>query len=177
MRWIIVGTAVAALALAGVGCGGSSDSGSDAAADTVVTDTVVTDTSGPTEQTSTGGDDLDELSGECKGLDEAGDAFEAAIYAGSAGGGNDDLDAAADAYKAFVEKAPDEIRGDVEVLADLMVEMATAFRIINLQAGEAPTPEQAAKLKESMQSLDTADARKAVAAVEAWAQENCGATP
>jgi len=176
MRWIIVGAAVAALALAVVGCGGSSDSGSNAAADTVVTDTSASTEQTSTEQTSTGTDGLTGLSGECKGLAEASQAFGAAM-ASSAGGGNNDLNATADAYKAFAEKAPDELKGDFEVLAGLMADYATALRDLDLKAGETPTPAQIAKLAVLAHSLGTADAQKASVAIATWTQENCGATP
>ena len=178
MRWIVVGAAVAALALALAGCGGSSNSGNDATADTVATDTSAStedtstvdistvdtstedtstedtstvDTS--TENTSTETGDLAGLSGKCADLAKASQAFGAAIA--SSGGGSDDLDTTADAYKALAQKAPDEIKDDFEVLAGVMSDYAKAFRDAGLKPGETPTPKQIAKLVVLSRTLNT----------------------
>lgn len=177
MRWIGVGVAVVALAVAAVGCGSSNDSGSEAAADTAVTETSAsteeTSTEATsTEETSTEADDLSGLTGECKDLAEAGQAFGAAIA--NSGGGGEDLDATAAAYKAFAEQAPDELKDDFEVLAELMADYANALGDIDLQSGETPTPAQLAKLAALGQSLSTEKAQKASTAISTWAEENCG---
>jgi hypothetical protein len=186
MRWIVVGAAVAAVALALAGCGGSSDSGNDAAADTVATDTTAptedtstedmstVDTSTEDTSTETGG--LAGLSGECKDLAEASQAFGAAI-ASSSGGADDDLNATADAYKALAQKAPDEIKDDFEVLAGVMADYAKAFRDAGLKPGQTPTPKQIAKLVVLSRTLNRPEVQKASAAIATWTQENCGSTP
>ena len=182
MRWIGVGVAVAALAFAAAGCGGSSDSGSEATADTVVTNTSAsTDTSASTEETSTettstDTGDLSGLSGECNDLAGASQQFAAAI-ASSTSGGNSDAEATADAFKAFAEQAPDELKDDFEVLGEVIAAYAVALKDLDLEPGAVPTADQIAKLTQLGQSLSTTEAQQASAAIAAWGEEHCGSTP
>ena len=176
MRWIGVGVAVAALAFAAAGCGGSSDSGSEATADTVVTETSASTEETSTETTSTDTGDLSGLSGECKDLAGASQQFAAAI-ASSTSGGSTDAEATADAFKAFAEQAPDELKDDFEVLGEVIAAYAVALKDLDLEPGAVPTADQIAKLTQLGQSLSTAEAQQASAAIAAWGEENCGSTP
>jgi phage host-nuclease inhibitor protein Gam len=114
------------------------------------------------------------LSGKCKSLVEAGQAFSAAIA--SAGGSDNDLEAAAKAYQEFAAKAPAELKDDFKVLADIITKYAAELKDLDLKPGATPTADQLAKLTKLGQSFNGADVQKAAAAVAAWAQKNC-ATP
>lgn len=175
MRTWILGV-VLVLAFAGAGCGGSNDATSDAAGDdTAIEEPVSTDDASTAEETETEGS-VEGLSGECSDLVKASQAFGAAV-ASSLGTGEGELGETADLFKAFAENAPDELKDDFEMLADVMAGYATELADLDIGAGETPSAEQIAKLAEIGQSLSTTEAQEASAAISAWAQENCNPNP
>jgi hypothetical protein len=166
---ILVVAAVFALAV--VGCGGG-DEASDT--DTVVATETTTDettTDGAmTDETAT--TDLGELaSGECLELAQAGQALGAALSA--AGTSGSELDESSEAFQDFVDKAPEEIRADVQVLAEAYAKYADVLQDVDLQAGETPSAEDALKLSQALSAIDQAEVSAASERVAAWANENC----
>ncbi len=194
MRWIGVLAIVAALGLVATGCGSKKSSSAtateattteafteqttteDTATDGTTTDDMSTDEgTTSTEETSTdGGGALGALSGECKDLAEASQAFGAALSSATASGGDGDLGATADAYQAFADKAPAELKDDFEALAGVIDEYAGAIKDLDLKAGEQPSAAQIAKLVAISQSFNTAKVQNASAAIAAWTTKNCG---
>ena len=180
---------IAALAFVVAGCGGSSDSGSNAAADTVVADTSASTDDMSTETTSTDMTSADTtstgtsstdtngsvagLSGECKSLAEASQKFsEASAKVGQSGG--NDLGTTADAFDDLAAAAPDELKDDFRVLADVMKQYSEVLKDVDLEAGEVPSADQVAKLARLGQSLGAQNVQKASAAIATWTTEHCG---
>ncbi len=195
MRWIGVVAIVTALGLVAAGCGSNSSSATateatteasteqatteetsteETSTDETSTDETSTDETSTEETSTAGGGALGALSGECQDLVAAGQAFGAALSSATGSGGNDDLGATAEAYKAFADKAPAELKDDFEALAGVIDEYAGAIRDLNLKPGETPSAGQIAKLVAISQSFNTADVQKASAAIAAWTTKNCG---
>jgi hypothetical protein len=186
MRWLTIALAVVAFAFAGAGCGGGDDESSSdtvAVTDSVSTDEETTDETTTDEETTTDGETTDDTdtdvtggfdfsSEECRDLLNASTAFSQAIGAASSGQGSDLTDAA-DAFQEFADNVPEEIRADVQVLAEVYAKYAEVFADIDLQAGETPTAEQIAQLSQAFQSIDTEEASAASERIGTWAQENC----
>jgi hypothetical protein len=182
MRRIGIAGAALVLMLAGAGCGGSNDAANDAAGeDTITEESTSTGTSASTEEVSTEGttdtvDNVGGLSGECKDLVDASQAFGAAVSS-SLGSGDSGLGEIADLYKAFADNAPDDLKDDFETLADVMAGYANALADLDLQAGETPSADQIAELTKLGQSLSTAEVQQATEAISTWTEENCGPNP
>jgi hypothetical protein len=198
MRWIAVLAMVAALGLVASGCGSKNSSSAtateattteaateqttteEAATDETTTDETMTDEmttdETSTEATATDGA-LGALSGECQDLVTAGEAFGAALSSAAGSGGNDDLGATADAYKAFADKAPAALKDDFEVLASVIGEYADAIKDIGLKPGSTPNATQIAKLVKLSQSFNSGEVQKASNAISRWTTENCGQNP
>jgi hypothetical protein len=164
---------LAALALLAAGCGG--DDSNDAAGET---DTAVVDDSGSTTTTDddameTDDDDATEsgggvLEGECAEF-----AGLSARLSQALGGSTSDLDSASEVFDDLADEVPEEIRDDYEVLADNFRELAEALEGVDFSSGEAPSPEDLAKIQEITQSMDSAEVQEASRNIEAWANENC----
>ena len=188
MKLVGVAAVIASLAFVVAGCGGSSDSGSNAAADTAATETSASTDDMSTETTSTDTTSADTtstgtsstdtnsmtgLSGECKSLAEASQKFsEASAKVGQSGG--NDLGATADAFEELAAAAPDELKDDFRVLADVMKQYAEVLKDVDLKAGEVPSADQVAKLAKLGQSLGAQKVQKASAAIATWTTEHCG---
>src|SRR3990172_8604773 len=135
MRWLTIAVAVFTLVLVGAGCGGGDDeaSGTDT---TVITDTLDTDetttdetTTDETTDTDTDATGFDPSSEECRGLLNAAAAFSQAIASATTG---TDISDEAQAFEDFAENVPDEIKDDVQVLAEVYATYAEAFSDIDL---------------------------------------------
>ncbi len=190
MRWIGVLAMVAALGLVATGCGGSTSSSDAAATEATATEAFTEqttteetstddmstdeDTTSTEETTTDGGGALGALSGECQDLVDAGQAFGAALSSAAANGANNDLGATADAYQAFADKAPAELKDDFKALASVIDEYAGAIKDLDLKAGEQPSAAQIAKLVAISQSFNSTKVQKASAAIAAWTTKNCG---
>lgn len=173
MRWLMIALAVVAFGLVGAGCGGGDDeAGSDT--DTVtITDTTETDDTTTdettTDETDTDVDtDFDFASEDCQELVSASAALGQAFS-----GAGDDLSDESQQFQEFADNVPDEIRADVQVLADAFADYAEALSGLDLEAGEAPTPEQALQLTQALSTIDQAEVTAASERVSAWTQENC----
>jgi hypothetical protein len=179
MRWLRIAAALAvlALALAVAGCGGGDDEASDDP-ETVITDTFTDTTTDETttddettDETDTGtSTDFDFASEECQELVGASAALSQAF---ASIGSGDDLSDESEAFQAFVDEVPEEIRDDVQVLADAFAEYADVLEGIDLQAGETPTQAQALELSQALSSIDQAEVTAASERLSAWSQENC----
>ena len=159
------------LALAAAGCGGS-DSSSEGAADetTLEATTAAEETTSVDDSTSTDAAGIGELSGEC--LDLAGVGAKVSEAFDAAGSGSGDLAATADAFDEFVAAAPDEIKDDLQVIAERFAEIAEALKGVDLTSG-TPSAEDLQKLQEVGSSLDNAELKQASENIEAWVNENC----
>lgn len=164
MRWRVLVLAVVGLLLVGGGCGGDDEGGGDA--DTVV----ATDTTGTEVPESEGEDAVPLTPGDCQELSNASTAFTQAL--GAAGSGTD-LGDAADAFEAFADRVPGEIRDDYQTLADAFATYAEALREIDLEPGTAPSPEQAAELAQAFASIDQQRVAAASERISTWSSTNC----
>lgn len=172
MRWLMIALAVVALGLVGAGCGGGDD---EAGTDTdTVTITDTTETEDTTDETTTDetdtdiGTDFDFASEDCQELVSASAALSQAFS-----GAGDDLSDESQQFQEFADNVPEEIRADVQVLADAFAEYAEALSGMDLQAGETPTPEQALELTQALSTINQAEVTAASERLSAWTQENC----
>ena len=179
MRWFLIVFAVLALAFAGAGCGGGDDESASDTDTTTITDSVdettdETTTDETTDETDTG-DDMDSTgfdfsSEECRELVRAGSAFSQAFGSATSGA---DLSAEAEAFQEFADNAPEEIRADMQTLADAYEEIVAALADVDLTPGTTPSAEQVAELTQALSSIDSAGVSEASTRISAWAQENC----
>jgi hypothetical protein len=174
MRWLTIGVVVAAFALVGAGCGGGDDE-SSADTDTVVaTDTAGTDdtTSDDTTTEETETDVSGGLaSGDCA---EAVTAFVALGQAVAASGGSDEsVEESSRLFQEFADKAPDEIKDDIQVLADAYAEYIAVLGDIGLQAGETPSADQIQQITQASAALSTPEVAAASENFNTWASTNC----
>jgi hypothetical protein len=170
MRWLAL--IVMALALVAAGCGGSDDesAGSDDTAieETTTTETTSEDTTSE-ETTDTDADISDVLGDEdCLKLASIGATFAQAIS-----GASDEE--AAEAFQNLVDDVPDEIKGDVQVLADWFADYAAKLKDIGLEAGQTPSAEQLTELQSVIAGANQEELTAASQRLEAWATENCDA--
>ena len=175
MRWMAIALALLALVLVGAGCGGDDD---ESASDTTtLTDTTTDDETTDettTDETTTTDDDSDDsgslASGECAELVDAGSELSQAFGSGTS---SQDFDDVSEFYDEVVSKAPEEIRDDVQVLADAWGEYAAVLGDLDLQAGETPDAEALAKLQQALTSIDQQEVSAAAERISAWTTANC----
>ena len=163
MRWLSI--LVLALALVAAGCGGDDDS--SASDDTTIEETLTEDTT--TDETT--GDETTDLSGvledeDCRALASAGSAF-AQAFTGTSSAED------AEAFQELADSVPDEIKADVQVLAEAFATYSEELQDIGLEAGGTPTAEQLQQLQAALASIDQAEVTAASERLGAWAQENC----
>lgn len=170
MRWLSI--FVVALALVAVGCGGSDDD-SAASGDTTVEETT-TETTDETTTEDAGTDtdaDFNFADEDCQSLVAAFVAVGSAFA--SAAGGSDELAEQAEAFSAFADDVPEEIRADVETLAAAYTQYIEVAQDAGIQPGQIPTAEQAQQLADALESVGTADVSAASERLSAWTNENC----
>jgi len=172
MRWLSI--LVLALALVAAGCGGSDDE-SAASDETTVEETTTTETTTDettTEDTGTDTDtDFNFANEDCQSLVAAFVAVGAAFA--SAAGGSEDLAAQAEAFAAFADDVPEEIRADVETLAAAYGQYVEVIQDAGIEPGQIPTAEQAQQLQAALESVGTADVSAASERLSAWTNANC----
>src|SRR6187551_888700 len=135
-----------ALALVAAGCGGGDDSA--ASDEPTVEETTSEDTTTAEDTTSEDTTATGDLSGilddeDCLKLASIGATFAQAIT-----GATDEE--AAEAFQNLVDEVPDEIKADVQVLADWFAEYSAKLKDIGLQAGQTPTAAQVAQLQAAL---------------------------
>ena len=171
MRWFAL--PVVALALLAAGCGGGGNS--SASSDTTSTDTTATETTtdtAMTDTTSTADTSTTDLSGvlgnkDCLALASVG-ATMAKAFAGTNGvsGDTSELD-------ALASKVPDEIKADVETLAQAFSEYSAKIKDVGITPGQTPTADQLQQLQAAITSLDQQKLTDASKRIEAWSKANC----
>ncbi len=67
---------------------------------------------------------------------------------------------------------PDEIKADVQTLADWYATYTAKLKDIGITAGQTPTAAQLQQLQTAISS-DTSEVQAASQRLEAWSQENC----
>jgi hypothetical protein len=165
---------LAVLALLAAGCGG--DDSNEASGDTdtaIVEETTGADT---TEQaTETSGGEATEtnagsttLSAECAELASLGTKIAQAVT-----GSNANVEQASKLLDQLATKAPDEIKADVQVIAENFSKIAEKMKDLDLSAGGTPSPDDLAKLQELTASLSSPEVTKAGQRIQAWAEKNC----
>ena len=94
------------------------------------------------------------------------------VMSGEAG----DLSTSVDQLEAMAEKAPEEIRDDLLLVAQGYATYSQALQDSGYDpaSGQAPPPEVIAALTEAGQTLNDADFQAASGRVSAWFAENCG---
>jgi hypothetical protein len=173
VRWLAL--VVAAFALLGAGCGGGGNSSTTAAetttSDTSTTETTTTETT--TAEDTTGGEttdttDLSAVLGDkdCLALASVGATMSKAFSANGTTGDTSELD-------ALASKVPDEIKPDVETLAQAFSEYASKLKDIGITPGSTPSADQLKQLQAALVSLDQQKLTAASAHIQAWAKQNC----
>jgi hypothetical protein len=169
MRWLSI--LVLAVALVAAGCGGDDDSSSasdDTTIEETLTEETTTDEETTTEETT---DETTDLSGvledeDCLALASAGSAF-AQAFSGT--GTSED----AEAFQELADSVPDEIKADVQVLAEAFATYSEELQDIGLEAGATPTAEQLQQLQAALASIDQTEVTAASERLGTWAEENC----
>jgi hypothetical protein len=172
MRWLAL--LVLALALVAAGCGGGDEE--SAASDETTVEETLTDTAtseetteDTTEESSDAGDVAGILNDEdCLKLAGIGATFAQAVT-----GATDEE--AAEALQNLAEEVPDEIKADVQVLADWFAEYSAKLQDIGLSAGQTPTAAQLQQLQAALADSNQAELTAASERLSAWASENCEA--
>ena len=168
MRWLAL--LVMALALVAAGCGGS-DNESAGSDETTVEETTTTET---TSEDTTSEETTDtDVSGilndeDCLKLAGIGATFAQAIT-----GATDEE--AAEAFQNLVDDVPDEIKADVQVLADWFADYSAKVKDIGIQAGQTPTAEQIQQLSAALADTNQDEVTAASQRLGTWANENCSA--
>jgi ABC-type glycerol-3-phosphate transport system substrate-binding protein len=170
VRWLSIFAAVVALSVVAVGCGGSDEA---ASGDTTVTETTTDETT--TEETTTDETTTDgtpDLSGvfadeDCLALVAAAASFSQAFTGTSAT--SDETNA----FEELAAKVPDEIRADVQVLAEAYAKYAAEINDIGIEAGQTPSAEQLQQLQAALASFDQQGVSEASQRLSTWAQTNC----
>lgn len=132
----------------------------------------------PADDTGSGSDDGGGITTVCL---DATQAMAAAInayttgLAGAMGGSLDDesLQLSAGQLQAMADAAPDEIKDDLEVIANELGDFYTALSESGYQPGVAPTPEQIAQLSALAEVVDQEAFDEASDNINAWFEDNC----
>jgi hypothetical protein len=167
------------LALVGAGCGGGDD---ETAADTdpVVTETTADTTTDDdtTEDDTTDGDTTGDdttsgifSSGDCAELVAASASLSQAFAA--VGGVEGDVDEATELFEDFAENAPDEIRDDLQVLAEAYATYVAALDDVDFEEGQVPDAQTLAALQQAIASIDQAEVTEASQNLTEWSTANC----
>lgn len=174
-RLLVVFVAFAVLVGA---CGGDDDAAQDATTDTPA----ATTTAAPPAGAGDGGSvDLgDVFSGDCRdavgGVAAAMGAYTTGLASAFTGQLDEsELEAAEDQLRRLSEEAPDELKDDLDVIANALAEFYRAFADIGFDpsGGQTPTPEQIEQLGQIAEQFDSADLQAAGDNVTAWFAANC----
>ena len=170
MRWLSI--LVLAVVLVAAGCGGGNDE-SAASTETTTEETTTSDTTTADEATTDGSTDTTDLSGilgneDCLALASVG-ATMAQAFAGASGSTNDNSAELED----LASKVPDEIKADVQVLAQAFATYSAKLKDIGVEAGKTPTADQLQQLQAAVASLDQQELTAASQRIEAWSKKNC----
>jgi hypothetical protein len=170
MRWLSV--LVVAFALVSAGCGGGNDESAASTETTTTEETTTSDTTTSDETTTEGSTDTTDLSGilgdeDCLALASAG-ATMAQAFAGASGSTDNSAE-----LEDLASKVPDEIKADVQVLAQAFATYSAKLKDIGVEAGKTPTADQLQQLQGAIASLDQQELTAASQRIEAWSKKNC----
>ena len=165
MRWLAF--LAVAFALVAAGCGGGSN-GSAA-----TTETTTTETTSTSEETTTEASGTTDLSGILNDEDCLALAGIGATFAQAVTGASDEQ--AADELQNLVDKVPDDIKADVQVLATWFADYSAKLKDIGIEAGKTPTADQLTQLQAALASANSNQQELTTASnhIEAWAKKNC----
>jgi hypothetical protein len=170
MRWLVA-TCVVVLAFGVVGCGGSDESSGDAATtltDTVATDETTTEEATTEESTTTGETDLSAFtSKDCLAFIGAAAAISQA-FSGTTG----DIDQS-EFFADYADRVPEDIKADLQIMADAGAAAAAAYARLDLKPGETPSAEQLAEYTAALEAIDQEEFNAASERIGAWTQEVC----
>jgi hypothetical protein len=170
MRWLVV-TCVVAVALGAAGCGGSDESSGDT--ETTLTDTVATDETTTDETTTeddgtTGETDLSAFTSEdCLAFIGA-----AAAVGQAFSGATGDIDQS-EFFAGYADRVPEDIKADLQTMADVGAAAAAAYANIDVAPGETPSAEQLAQYTAALEAIDQEEFNAASERVGAWTEEVC----
>jgi len=172
MRWLVA-TCVVAVALGGAGCGGGDESSGDTA--TVLTETDETTTEETTteetttdDEATTSGTDLSAFTSEdCLAFIGAAAAVSQA-FSGAAG----DIDQS-EFFEEYADRVPDDIKADLQVMADVGAAAAAAYSNLDIAPGETPSADQLAEYTAAIEAIDQEEFNAASERVGAWTEEVC----
>jgi hypothetical protein len=180
MRPLTILLVLATLTFGAAGCGGGSNSAAPTSTTTTESTTTqeteateATETS-TTESTSTEAGEFNFGSGDCRKLAEAGQEFAQSMS--SATTDKEKLQQAKQLYQSFVDKAPSDIRPDLQVLADAYSKIVDAVGKIDIKPGQTPDAATIQKFQEALASIDNAKVQEASQHVTTWVTSNCGAS-
>jgi hypothetical protein len=163
------------LALAGASCGGDDEESSDEDTITFETTTDDTTTDETTDETTTDDETTDD-SGDSLASEDCQDLISASAALGQAFGGaqsGEDLSESSEAFTEFAENAPDEIRSDLELMAETYAAYVDALEDIGLDPGETPSADQAVEFQQALASIDLEEFSAASQRFTTWAGANC----
>ena len=163
MRWLAL--LVLSVALVAAGCGGGSNE-SAASTETTTAETTTTESTGSTESTGT-----TDLSGVLNNKDCLALAGVGATFAQAVTGASDQK--AADQLQQLVDKVPDEIKADVQTLAQWFADYTAKLKDIGIKAGQAPTASQLQQLQAAISSSNQQELQAASQRLQAWSTANC----
>jgi hypothetical protein len=160
---------VLVLALVVAGCGGDDETSGD----TVTIETTTDDTT--TDETTTDEDTTEETLGDSLASEDCQELISASSALGSAFSGveGDDLDDSSEAFTQYADQAPEEIRGDLQIMAETYEAYAEAIGDIGLEPGETPSQEQALEFQQALSSIDLEEFTAASQRFTTWAATNC----
>jgi hypothetical protein len=174
VRWLSVLVVAFALLAAGCGGGGSNSAATTetTAADTTTADTTTSETTtseGTTSGETTDTTDLSSVLGnkDCLALASVG-ATMAKAFAGTNGVSGDTAE-----LDALASKVPEEIRADVETLAQAFSQYAAKLKDIGITPGTTPSADQIQQLQAALTSLDQVKLTAASKRIEVWSKANC----
>ncbi len=174
MRWLSVLVVAFALLAAGCGGGGSDSSATSetTAADTTAADTTTMETTTTEETTSGETTDTTDLSAvlgdkDCLALASVG-ATMAKAFGGTNGVSGDTAE-----LDQLASKVPDEIRADVETLAQAFSQYASKLKDIGITPGSTPSADQLQQLQGAVASINQQKITEASQRIEAWSKKNC----
>jgi hypothetical protein len=169
MRWLAF--LAVAFALVASGCGGGSNE--SATTETTTTETTATETTSTTEETSTEASGTTDLSGILNDKDCLALAGIGATFAQAVTGASDEQ--ASEELQNLVDKVPDEIKADVQVLATWFADYSAKLKDIGIEAGKTPTADQLQQLQAALSSTNANQQELQTASnhIEAWSKQNC----
>jgi len=103
---------------------------------------------------------------DCLALASVGASFAQAVT------GATDEEAAA-ALQKLADEVPDEIKADVQILADWFADYTAKLKDIGIEAGQTPSADQLQQLQAALAASNQEELTAASQRLETWTQENC----